>query len=443
MAILADGGVRRPGGGLPGPPVVADVVAVGQGLRRLRLRSASHPTGVGRTAHLGRRLDESAALAPLTPAACFAASGRSAKFTFFRLTFHNAPVLSTLVFRPLLCSGPAVGLLAGRAAGFFRAPRPCREPAMTEDDFHEALRADPHDLVLRLVFADWLEERGDPRGELLRLTHLLTRPDDPPDRTALEERVRRLVADGVGPVGPFVTNAVGLRFAWVPPGTFRMGSPDDEPLRDGDEELHTVTLTRGFFLAVHPVTQAQWRTLMGTNPSATPGDDHPVETVNWDECRTFLERLNWRRQSYRLPTEAEWEYACRAGTTSPYFFGHTITFALGNYDGDAGTVGRRFARTAPVGSYPPNAWGLHDMHGNVYDWCADSFDTYAATPDRTRPLIDPVGSGGTQRSFRGGGWRSRPHWCRSAYRNRNAADFRSDWLGCRPVLVQERAMERG
>src|SRR5260370_747955 len=166
-----------------GRPGVGGGVGLGRGPRRVRLLREPAPDRLDRRApHFGRRLDQSSALAPLTPSAGFAGSGRSAKFPFFRLTFHNSPVLSKLVFRPLLCSGPAVGLLAGRAAGFFRAPRRCREPRMNENDFHDALRADPHDLALRLVFADWLEERGDPRGELPRLTHLLTRPDDPPHR---------------------------------------------------------------------------------------------------------------------------------------------------------------------------------------------------------------------------------------------------------------------
>src|SRR5262249_42139602 len=116
--------------------------------------------------------------------------------------------------------------------------------------------------------------------------------------------------------------------------------------------------------------------------------------------------------------------------------GHAITFELANHDGDTFTPGRRFPRTAPVGSFPPNAFGLHDMHGNVYDWCADSFRAFVTGEGDA--VLDPSSEGGQQRCFRGGGWRSRPAWGRSASRNRNTPDFRSDWLGCRPVLVVER-----
>src|SRR5271156_3705070 len=145
-----------------------------------------------------------------------------------------------------------------------------------EQAFLQAMQENPEDTALRLVFADWLEERGDPRGELLRLLHTLTQAVEAPDRSKLEDRLRSLLAAGVQPVGPFVTNSIGMKFAWVPSGTFLMGSPEAEQARDDDETQHRVTLTQGLWLAVHQVTQACWRAVLGSNPSHHQGDELPV-----------------------------------------------------------------------------------------------------------------------------------------------------------------------
>ena len=171
-----------------------------------------------------------------------------------------------------------------------------------------------------------------------------------------------------------------------------MGSPANEPERSDDETQHRVTLTKGFYLGVHQVTQAQWQAVMGNNPSHFKGDSNlPVENVSWDDCVAFCEALGKKDgKTYRLPTEAEWEYACRAGTTTPFHFGDTISVNQANYDGNYtygnGKKGVYRQKTTPVGSFPANAWGLFDMHGNVWEWCADWYGPY---PEEE--LKDPQG----------------------------------------------------
>ena len=165
-----------------------------------------------------------------------------------------------------------------------------------------------------------------------------------------------------------------MKFAWIPAGTFLMGSPADEEGTYPDETQHKVTLSKGFYLAIHPVSLASWRAVMGNgNPSYL--DDLPVP-VSWEDSQGFLRNLSEREShAYRLPTEAEWEYACRAGTTTPYYFGETA-----------------------LTSIPPNGWGLHDMHGDVWQWCADWFGDYPPGE-----IIDPKGpQGGDCHVLRGG-----------------------------------------
>jgi uncharacterized protein (TIGR02996 family) len=207
-------------------------------------------------------------------------------------------------------------------------------PMNDEAAFKRAMQENPADTTLRMVFADWLEERGDPRAELIRLLHTLTQSVDVPDRNNLEDRLRSLVSSGVKPVGPFWTNSVGMKFAWVPKGTFLMGSPDKEQGRQKNETQHRVKLTKGFFLAVHPVAQSCWRAVMGSNPSVHQGDDLPVEQISWEDCQEFLGKLSESDgHAYRLPTECEWEQACRGGTTTPFYFGETITTEEANFNG--------------------------------------------------------------------------------------------------------------
>jgi uncharacterized protein (TIGR02996 family) len=295
----------------------------------------------------------------------------------------------------------------------------------------QAILQRPGDRELRLIYADWLEEHGDPRHEILRLLDQLTRALEVPHRSRLELRLRKLVEQRIAPPGPFFVNSIGMRLAAIPPGIFRMGSADKERGHDWDETQHTVTLTYPFFLGVFPVTQREWQAVMGSNPASFPGDDRPVERVSWHDCADFCTKLSRQEgRVYRLPTEAEWEYACRAGTTSPYFTGADLKalrkVGWCSFDKHAGS-GRE---THPVGSLLPNAFGLYDMHGNVWEWCAD---WYAAFTEG--PLEDPVGPDiGTYRALRGGAWYSIPNGCRAAYRNRQTADSRQAYMGFRVCL---------
>jgi len=166
-----------------------------------------------------------------------------------------------------------------------------------------------------------------------------------------------------------VANSLGMNLALIPPGQFSMGSPPDEEWHREDEVLHRVTLTRPFYMATTEVTQKQWEALMDDNPSFCMGDDLPVETVTWEQAAEFCRKLTLQEGvNYRLPTEAEWEYACRAGTTTPFHTGETISADQANYDGNstygAGVKGKFREETTVAGSLSSNAWGVHDMHGN-------------------------------------------------------------------------------
>jgi uncharacterized protein (TIGR02996 family) len=301
-----------------------------------------------------------------------------------------------------------------------------------EPAFTRAMQLHPEDTTLRLIFADWLEEQGDPRAELLRLMHTLTQSVEVPNRKKLEDRLRSLLAAGVKPVGPFWTNTIGMKFAWVPAGTYWMGSPEAENDRYDDEAQHRVTLTKGIYVGVHAVTQACWQAIMGNNPSHHQGDDFPVEQVSWEDCQEFLGKLSKREgQAYRLPTEAEWEYACRAGTTTPFYFGETITTDEANYGGNHpyrdGEEGVYREETTPVGSFPANAFGLHDTHGNLWEWCRD---WYAEYPQGE--AVDPQGPPeGESRVLRGGSFVNRALNVRSAYRVGEVPSIRCNDVGFR------------
>jgi len=214
-----------------------------------------------------------------------------------------------------------------------------------------------------------------------------------------------------------ITNSLGITFSLIPPGQFSMGSPLDEEWHREEEILHRVTLTRPFYLSVTEMTQGQWKALMGNNPSFFTGDNLPVETVTWDEANAFCRKLGQKDGAkYRLPTEAEWEYACRAGTTTPFHTGPTIQPGEANYDGNStyagGSKGEFRETTTPADTFAPNAWGLHDMHGNVWEWCQDWYAPYpkGETKDPTGP------ASGEKRVMRGGCWINFPAVCRSANR---------------------------
>jgi formylglycine-generating enzyme required for sulfatase activity len=202
-----------------------------------------------------------------------------------------------------------------------------------------------------------------------------------------------------------------------------MGSNNGD---DDEKPMHTVRISRPFYLGKYEVTQGQWEAIMGKNPSRFTGDpNRPVEQVSWEDVQEFLQRLNAREGGarYRLPTEAEWEYAVRAGSTTAYSFGDS-TSQLGQYawhDGNAGGA------THPVGRLQPNAWGLHDMHGNVWEWVQDWKGTY---PSGT--VTDPTGpQSGSYRVSRGGSWNYAARYCRSANRDDFAPAYRHFYLGFR------------
>lgn len=235
--------------------------------------------------------------------------------------------------------------------------------------------------------------------------------------------------------GQKVTNSIGMEFVYIQPGTFKMGSPPNESGRDNDERQHRVTLTKGFYMQTTEVTQRQWKAVMGSNPSKFKncGDDCPVETVSWDDVQEFIRKLNRREggNKYRLPTEAEWEYAARAGTDTPFAFGHCLSTDQANYNGNnplsGCSKGVYRKGTISVASFQPNSWGLYDMHGNVWEWCQDWFGNYPLGS-----ITNPTGPfGGSYRVNRGGGWYSFAWYCRSANRDRLSPGGRGNFLGFR------------
>jgi sulfatase modifying factor 1 len=225
--------------------------------------------------------------------------------------------------------------------------------------------------------------------------------------------------DEYGVYADFSIKKVVQRMRLIMAGEFKMGSPLDEPERYEDEILHDVMLTRSFWLADTACTQALWQAVLGENPSSFKGAERPVERVSWDDCREFIKKLNGIKSGFhlRLPTEAEWEYACRAGTQTPFWFGENITPDQVNYDGNhpyaGGTKGKYREETVEVKSLPCNGWGLYQMHGNVWEWCADRYGEYP-----TGNVMDPLGpNDGAYRVERGGSWFSDGGDVRSASRD--------------------------
>ena len=234
-------------------------------------------------------------------------------------------------------------------------------------------------------------------------------------------------------------NSIGMEFANIPAGKFLMGSPATEKERSPNETQHEVTLTQGFRMGVHEVTQAQYEQVMGKNPSHFKGATLPVETVSYDDALAFCQKLSdlpaekAAGRKYRLPTEAEWEYCCRAGTSTPLHFGNELNGTQANCDGNNpyGTTkkGPYLEKTSPVGSYPANAWGLYDMHGNVWEWCQDWYGDYPK-----QSVTDPRGPEvGSDCVFRGGGWSDGAANCRSAVRYWGVPSLR-DGFGFRLAL---------
>ncbi|WP_320170454.1 formylglycine-generating enzyme family protein [Maridesulfovibrio sp.] len=215
---------------------------------------------------------------------------------------------------------------------------------------------------------------------------------------------------------------------WIRPGIFLMGSPFGEPGRSSDEVLHKVTLTEGYWLADTPCTQKLWEKVMGNNPSQFKGEEQlPVDSVSWNDCQEFLRITNDKLNGLKLwhPTESQWEYACRAGTLTPYSFGHKITTEQVNYYGSV-----HIDSTVAVKALPCNQWGLYQMHGNLWEWCQDWYGEYSegasVYPERS--------DSGEFRILRGGGWIDVSRNVRSASRLRSQPVVRSNSIGFRFFL---------
>jgi len=250
----------------------------------------------------------------------------------------------------------------------------------------------------------------------------------------------------------------GITLCWCPPGQFKMGSPRSEPERRPGEDQVEVTLTKNFWMAKYEATQGDWKRVVGRLPGELTkelpaGDDYPVGNVNFAEAEAFCRELTKLAQrsgrlpmdwEFRLPTEAQWEYACRAGTTTATSFGDQLSSKQANFKGkpyNGGEPGPSLNRAARVGSYPANAWGLHDMHGNTFEWCRDWYhaklpggidpDLYAAKATATRSE-----HGGVSRARRGGCWADEGWPCRSAFRPRYEPERRYDHIGFRVAAVR-------
>lgn len=233
-----------------------------------------------------------------------------------------------------------------------------------------------------------------------------------------------------------IATGVMMRMCWIPPGDFLMGSPDDELGYPSWETQHWVTITRGFWLGKYEVTQAQWEAVMGRNPSYFKGANLPVERISWVDVSGpggFVERANRFAdpgERFALPTEAQWEYACRGGTTTALNNGKNLTSAMGacrNLDKVAWYYKNSGAKTHQGGLKKANAWGLHDMHGNLWEWCADWFEYYPLGP-----VVDPRGpDSGVSRANRGGSWNNYADACRAAWRSFDDPCYENDQIGFR------------
>ncbi len=315
---------------------------------------------------------------------------------------------------------------------------------LTESDLLEGIALHPGELDRWLILSDWLEDQGDPRAELARLRYLLHVEPDHPERAVRLTRQLALLEGGLSPVVPVRSdNVLGMPLALMLPGTFQMGSPETEEDRADDEELHPVTLTEPFYLGVYPVTVGEFEEFVGAtkyqtetekgggayywtgskwekdakitwrNPGFAQTDRHPVVCVNWNDAQAMVSWLNEDEAKsglvYSLPTEAQWEYGCRAGSGAAYFWGDKPG-KLGEYAWFEENSGET---SHPVETKRPNPWGLWQVHGNIWEWCEDWYGEYL-----TEVVENPRGclSGGSDRVLRGGCWDGDARCCRSANR---------------------------
>ena len=260
--------------------------------------------------------------------------------------------------------------------------------------------------------------------------------------------------------GPNIfTNKLGMNFVLIPAGSFLMGSPKSEKGRQWNEKRHKVVISKSFYMGESEVTQGQWEKLVGFNPSSFSklGKNYPVDTISWDQCIEFIRVLNkWENTDrYQLPTEAQWEYACRAGSTTAFAEGNVTTNSCNEPEpalihtawycynsGDASPAGG--FKPHPVKTRKPNKWGLYDMHGNVQEWVLDSCKwrnfwrtrVGAVTDTYKDNIIDPLNKTGEHRIIRGGGWYQKSKYQRSAYRSYYKPGVKRNSLGFRIVRLQ-------
>ncbi len=228
-------------------------------------------------------------------------------------------------------------------------------------------------------------------------------------------------------VEEYTDSTTGMKFTLIKAGSFMMGSPENESGRKKDEAQHNVTISKDYFMGIYEVTQSEWEAIMGDNPSWNyKCSKCPVEKVSWEDAQTFVKKMNskTKKGKYRLPTEAEWEYAARAGTKTTFHTGRRLEKTEANISFTKG-------KTVPVGSYTPNHWGLYDMYGNVFEWCSDWYGTYDSTAKS-----DPKGPDhGSERVHRGGSWNTRAYLCRSANRLKTKSTDRVTSIGIRLVYI--------
>jgi uncharacterized protein (TIGR02996 family) len=293
--------------------------------------------------------------------------------------------------------------------------------------------SDPLEETRWLVLADWLEEYDDPRrAELLRFHRRMLatccEPDSHPERAAWQSRMTELLIAGVKPCVPQETltlpGSVPMTFSFIPPGAFLMGS---EKGSDDEKPVRRVEVSQGFFMGIYPVTQAQWLAVMGTDPSGFKGQQRPVESVSWNDCQQFCSMLSESTgRTVELATEVEWEFTCRAGTTTEYYFGDVLCTDLANYNGNRGRDGspEEISRkgTTNVGSFPANPWGVCDVHGNVWEWCMDLYDKQGSGPRAGSRLL------------RGGSWSDGSDECYAACRVKTMPTSRYYDFGFRVCL---------
>jgi formylglycine-generating enzyme required for sulfatase activity len=270
----------------------------------------------------------------------------------------------------------------------------------------------------------------NPLKQIFQFISPPTNPPKPPTNINVNINAQSSFTEDLG-------NGVKLEMIAIPGGTFWMGSPANEAERgDNESPQHQVTVP-SFFMGKYPLTQAQYQAIMGKNPAYFKGNNRPVENVSWDDAVRFCQKLSQRTgKNYRLPSEAEWEYACRAGTKTPFSFGDNITTDLVNYDGTypykSAPKGKYREQTTDVGTFPPNAFGLYDMHGNVWEWCEDDWhENYIDAP--TDGSAWNSQSGSNTKLLRGGSWFNLAGSCRSADRGRDSRDDRYFNFGFRVV----------